>query len=119
MALGSGGPEAKAAADDVTDELIDRFGDPTRPVINLIDIAQLKSLCGRLGIDMVSGRGDALVMRFSMLADLDIVTLLKALEPYKSCLRFTPSNPPTITYAEPGKKQEQPVSYTHLTLPTT
>ena len=81
--------------------------DPTRPVINLIDIAQLKSLCGRLGIDMVSGRGDALVMRFSMLADLDIVTLLKALEPYKSCLRFTPSNPPTITYAEPGKKQEQ------------
>ena len=101
---GIDGPEAR---DDLIEELIDRFGDPTRPVINLIDIAQLKSLCGRLGIDMVSGRGDALVMRFSMLADLDIVTLLKALEPYKSCLRFTPSNPPTITYAEPGKKQEQ------------
>ena len=101
---GIDGPEAR---DDLIEELIDRFGDPTRPVINLIDIAQLKSLCGRLGIDMVSGRGNALVMRFSMLADLDIVTLLKALEPYKSCLRFTPSNPPTITYAEPGKKQEQ------------
>lgn len=89
------------------EELIDRFGDPTRPVINLIDIAQLKSLCGRLGIDLVSGRGDALVMRFSVLADLDIVALLKALEPYKGCLRLTPTNPPTITYTESGKKQEQ------------
>lgn len=101
---GIDGPEAR---EDLIEELIDRFGDPTHPVINLIDIAQLKSLCGRLGIDMVSGRGDALVMRFSMLADLDIVTLLKALEPYKGCLRFTPSNPPTITYTEAGKKQEQ------------
>ena len=38
------------------EELIDRFGDPTRPVLNLLNIAQLKSLCNSIGIELVIGR---------------------------------------------------------------
>ena len=97
------GPDAR---DDLIEELIDRFGDPTRPVMNLIDIAQLKNLSGRLGIDMVTGKPDALIFRFSAMADLDVVKLLEAAEPFKKNLRFTPTNPPTFAYTEPGKKQE-------------
>ncbi len=99
--------DGQDARDDLIEELIDRFGDPAKPVMNLIDIAQLKNVCSRLGIDMVTSKGDALVMRFSIMADLDIVKLLKALEPYKKNIKFTPTNPPTLTYSEIGKKQEQ------------
>ena len=42
--------------EDLIEELIDRFGDPSRPVMNLIDIAQLKALCQSVGIDWVGGR---------------------------------------------------------------
>ena len=97
-------PDARA---DLIEELIDRFGDPTRPVMNLIDIAHLKSLCSRIGIDLVSGKRDTLEFRFSVMADLDVVRLLKALEPFKKNLRFTPSNPPTLLYFEAGKKPDQ------------
>lgn len=51
--------------EDLIEELIDRFGDPSRPVINLIDIAQLKALCQSVGIDWVGGRTGELTMRFS------------------------------------------------------
>ncbi len=95
------------AREDLIEELIDRFGDPTKPVMNLIDIAQLKSLCSRLGIDLVQGKGDQLAMRFSNMADLDIVLLLKAIEPMKKCFRFMPTNPPVLSYFEFGKKQEE------------
>jgi transcription-repair coupling factor (superfamily II helicase) len=43
-------------AGDLFEELIDRFGDPARPVMNLIEIAHLKNLCQKLGIDLVTGR---------------------------------------------------------------
>ena len=101
------GIDSNEAREDLIEELIDRFGDPSRPVMNLIDIAQLKSLCSRIGIDLVQGKGDQLQMRFSNMADLDIIQLLTAIEPMKKCLRFTPSNPPVLSYFEIGRKQEE------------
>ncbi len=64
--------------DDLIEELIDRFGDPNRPVMNLIEIAHLKALCSRLGIDYVTGRGDELLMRFCMSAEIDLMRVLAA-----------------------------------------
>ncbi|MBQ6715701.1 MAG: transcription-repair coupling factor, partial [Clostridia bacterium] len=101
------GIDSYDARDDLIEELIDRFGDPTKPVMNLIDIAQLKSLAGKIGIDLITSKGDTLVMRFSMMADIDIMKLIKAMEKHKKFMRLLPGNPPSISYFEINKKNEE------------
>ena len=81
--------------EDMIEELIDRFGDPARPVMNLIRIAHLRSLASRIGIDFVSNKGENVVMRFSMSADIDLMRVLMAVRNEKS-LRVLAGNPPSI-----------------------
>ena len=92
--------------DDLIDELIDRFGDPNRPVMNLIETAHLKALCSRMGIDYVTNRGDELMMRFSMSADIDPIRVLTALKGASQYLRVKPINPMEVYYFERGKDPE-------------
>jgi len=92
--------------DDLIEELIDRFGDPNRPVMNLIDIAQLRALCSRLAIDYVTCKGDALVMRFSISADIDLVRVLMAVKRHPE-IKVQGGNPPTLVYTAFRKTQEE------------
>lgn len=94
---------SKAAREDLLEELIDRFGDPARPVMNLIEIAHLKNLCQRLGIDLVTGRGGAIVMRFSPSADVDVMRLIEALRPYEKLVRLQAGKESALIYQD-GKK---------------
>ena len=91
---------------DLIDELIDRFGDPNRPVMNLIEAAHLKALCGRLGIDYVTMRGDELMLRFSMAADIDLMNVLAAVKGFPQVFRVKPINPPELYFYERGKDTE-------------
>lgn len=88
----------EAAREDLMEELIDRFGDPTRPVINLVDIAHLKGLCSRIGIDLVSSKAGSLVMRFSANADLKPEHLIKALAGHEKNLRLSAGSSTTLIY---------------------
>ena len=92
--------------DDMIDELIDRFGDPNRPVMNLIDVAQLKAYCSRLGIDYVTVKGDELHMRFAMAADIDLIRVLTAVRAFPQVLAVRGGNPPVIAYFERHKDAE-------------
>ena len=94
------------ARDDLIEELIDRFGDPNRPVMNLIDIAQLRALCSRLAIDYVTSKGDALVMRFSISADIDLVRVLTAVKQHPE-LKVQGGNPPMLVYSARKKTPEE------------
>ena len=89
--------------EDLVEELIDRFGDPARPVISLLDIAQLKSLCGRIGIDYVTWRNASIQMRFSISADIDLVRVLTAVRQQPN-LKVIGGNPPSLVL--PGKPGE-------------
>jgi len=91
---------------DLIDELIDRFGDPNRPVMNLIETAHLKALCAKIGIDYVTLRGDELMMRFSMAADIDGIRVLTALKGFPQYLRVKPIRPMEVYYYERGKDPE-------------
>ena len=84
--------------DDLVEELIDRFGDPNRPVMNLIDIAQIRNLCSRLGVDLVNVKGAELHMRFSISADIDLMAVLMAAKRHEDHLRLLGGNPPTLVY---------------------
>ena len=91
---------------DLEDELIDRFGDPNRPVMNLIEAAHLKALCARLGIDYVTMRGDEMMLRFCMNADIDLMRVLAAVKAFPRCFRVKPINPPELYYYERGRDVE-------------
>ena len=92
--------------EDLIEELVDRFGDPNRPVMNLIEAAHLKALCARLGIDYVTMRGDELVLRFCMNADIDLMRVLAAVKGFPKVLRVKPVNPPELYFYERGKDVE-------------
>ncbi|MBO4413449.1 MAG: transcription-repair coupling factor, partial [Clostridia bacterium] len=47
---------------DIVDELIDRYGEPPMPVVSLMDIALLRSICERSGIVSVSKRSGNVVI---------------------------------------------------------
>jgi len=92
-----------ADRDDLIEELIDRFGDPNRPVMNLIDIAQMKNLCSRLGIDLVTVKGDKINMRFSISANIDYMIVLAAAREHEDHLKVLINNPPTLVYFDKPK----------------
>ena len=80
--------DSREAREDLIEELVDRFGDPGRPVMNLIEIAHLKSQCQRIGIDSVTSRGGDLYLRFSPLYDPNPMHLVMALKPYEKKVRL-------------------------------
>ncbi|MFZ5822744.1 MAG: transcription-repair coupling factor [Bacillota bacterium] len=51
-------------AEDVADELVDRFGSMPDPVKNLLDIARLKVHCSRLGITAITQMRDRVTIKF-------------------------------------------------------
>ena len=71
--------EDRAAREDIEEELVDRFGDLPPVVNNLLDIAHLRALSRKLGIEHVSHRGNMLVMRFDAHFVADPIKLIDAL----------------------------------------
>ncbi|MFZ5817510.1 MAG: transcription-repair coupling factor [Bacillota bacterium] len=51
-------------AEDVADELVDRFGSMPDPVKNLLDIARLKVLCSKVGITSIAQMRDRVTVKF-------------------------------------------------------
>lgn len=63
-------------AEDITDELIDRYGDPPKSVLGLISVARLRNMAAKSDISEISQIGDDLVFylnKFDM-AKLSAVT---------------------------------------------
>ena len=57
----SGAVPARAPWEHITDELIDRFGDPPESVKGLIDVSLLRNKAAALGIKEISQRTDSLL----------------------------------------------------------
>ena len=83
-------------ADDLTDELIDRYGDPPRQVNNLIAVALMRALAAQNGISEITQKGQTVV--FS-LAEVDLQRLSKLCsgEKYQTRVRFAPGDKPYLT----------------------
>lgn len=94
---------------DVIDELIDRFGDPGKPVTNLIAIARIKAVCERLGVDCLSFKDDSINMRFSEAANFDISRFMQAISEDKR-FRFIPRKPYTLLYSGRNETVEKLLS---------
>ena len=77
-------------ADDLLDEIIDRYGDPPRGVLNLIDIALLRANARKLHIvDIRQKAGDVLFAMSNL--NLEAISALCAEGDYKNRIQFIAS----------------------------
>lgn len=70
--------ENEAQKSDVLDELIDRFGEPPRAVLGLIDIALLRRRAAALGIYEITEQGNSLILRVKEVNEEQIAHLMPA-----------------------------------------
>ena len=96
--------KSKEQLDDMTDELIDRFGTPTDPVDRLLRIAQIKEQARLLGIKSIVRREQQLTIHWhddSKMADWDIGAVREDL--WKK-MKFADTKPATLYVSLNGMK---------------
>ena len=86
----------EAEADDLTDELIDRFGDPPASVNSLIHISLLRGEAGTAGITDISQKQGCLRFTVSNF-DMEKVSELYAREEYRGRLRVEAGSKPALS----------------------
>ncbi len=87
----------EAAADEILDEIIDRFGDPPRSVNNLVSIALLRSEASRLGITELIQKDT--LLRFDLPApDFERISALCGMEKYRRRLLFSAGEKPYLAF---------------------
>ena len=80
---------SQADADELLDEIVDRYGDPPKGVLNLIDVALLRARAARLAVTDISQKGQDLL--FTLLAlDFHVVSALCAAPELKGRLFVQP-----------------------------
>ncbi len=86
----------EADADDLVDELIDRYGEPPRPVNNLISAALLRAAAAGAGITDVEQKNGCLLLTVPKF-DLRQVSRLCGGEKYKGRLLFSAGEKPYLS----------------------
>lgn len=95
-------------ADDLTDELIDRYGDPPRQVNNLIAVALMRSVAAKNGISEITQKGSTLTF---LLSDFDLARISELCggEKYKGRVLFSAGSMPYLSLRL--KKGEDPLRW--------
>ena len=87
-------------ASDVLDELIDRYGEPPKPVLALLDVALLRSAAVKAGVGDISQRGDKLKLRLDVFHPAALSAVC-AMPKYRRSLLLSGTDTPTLTLTLP------------------
>jgi transcription-repair coupling factor (superfamily II helicase) len=88
--------------DDMTDELLDRYGDLPQAAANLLEIAHIRSLAQNAGITQLRQNGTEL---FIVAPELNVKVWMMLADEFKGKMRMMMSDNPTIRFRmEKGKK---------------
>lgn len=91
---------------DVTDELIDRFGDPSAPVISLIDVALLRNTLAGFGFSEIKQKPSGLMLATP---SLDMGMCEKLISALKSRVLVNAGQKPYIMVKPPFNKKTDPI----------
>ncbi|NLZ90951.1 MAG: transcription-repair coupling factor, partial [Clostridiales bacterium] len=83
---------------DVTEEIKDRFGGPPLPVVNLLLLSYIKSLCQGLGIAAVEQRGSLIRVQFTEDAPVKPRAIVGLLNEYPGKIKFQATAAPGFTF---------------------
>lgn len=84
-------------ADELVDELIDRYGEPPRPVNNLISVALLRAAAAQCRINDLAQKGDRLIFTLDEFR-LEPFSALCAQEKYTKRLLLMPGEVPRFSF---------------------
>ncbi len=91
--------ETEEEQSDMIDELVDRFGEPPKSVMNLLDIALLKAQAHRAYITEVASRADTLRFTMHPEAKINAAGIPDLIMEMGNRLRFVPGAEPYFAYA--------------------
>ena len=99
-------------AADLLDELMDRYGEPPKPVYALLDVAMLRANAVRAGVSEIVQRGESLRL---VIADFkaEALAAICSSPKYRQRLKLAAGDVPALTLA---LKKGEPVLETALTL---
>ena len=96
--------ENENESDDMLEELIDRFGEPPRSVLNLLAIANVKNQAHDVYVTEVSDKGEGIKFTMHERAKVQVEKIPDLLSKYQGQLVFKPETVPYFVYIEKGNK---------------
>jgi transcription-repair coupling factor (superfamily II helicase) len=90
--------ENKEEQEDMLEELIDRFGDPPKSVLNLLEITGLRSQAHRLYITEVKGRPDQITCTMYEKAKIDPAKIPELISRMEGAMLFRHTEPVQFIY---------------------
>ena len=96
--------ENEAEQEDMLEELIDRFGDPPRSVLNLLEITRLRGQAHELYIREIKGRTDQITFIMYEKAGIDAARIPELIERMKGAMVFRRSEPVQFIYTINSQK---------------
>lgn len=100
--------ENEIECDEMLEELIDRFGELPKPVLNLLEIAHVKILAHDVFVSLVSQKGTTIRLEMYEKAKVKPERIPVVLEKYRNDLKFTLDAKPFFTYEKKTQKKNEP-----------
>lgn len=83
---------------DITEEIIDRFGNPPKQVNNLLKISYIKSLCKKLNIKSITQVSNTVNIELNPNNDINSSLIGFLIDNFKDKIKFDVSKEPVIKY---------------------
>ncbi len=90
--------QSKEEADDMRDELTDRFGAIPRSVENLLDVALLRTVAGKVFVTDITEKENGIEFRVVHNADFDPQKIAPFVASYKGKVKLIPGSRPCFMY---------------------
>ena len=81
--------ESEEDFEDLMDELIDRFGDPSKKLISLLRISWYRNVSGQYGIESISQKGQDIQINFAQGEKLDLAVVNELKQKYRDQVTFS------------------------------
>lgn len=98
--------ENEEEMEDMTEELIDRYGDIPRKVMKLLEVATLKALAHSVYVTAVEQKGEQYIFTMYEKARVRPEKIPELIQQYKGDLTFKPEEPPVFIYEEKKKNRK-------------
>ena len=98
------GIESREELIDVSDELLDRFGEPPKSVMNLLNIAMIKNKAHSVFVTNLKQKQGIVRLNMYARADIEVKNIPFLLEKYKDSLQFVAGELACFTYIIPMKR---------------
>ena len=101
------GIENEEEAEDMLEEMTDRFGEPPKAVLNLLEIAKLKAKAHGLYITEVSGSPNRLKLTMYEKAGIVVTKIPEFISRYQGAVKFQASGAPYFLYERKNNKMNE------------